>query len=102
LVRNDAAGAPTLVDLGAGIPVVTGGLLTIAIWCPAAGTSIWLRAVNDLTGTVFEQEVTPDRRRCRHMGQSRVAGGFVIASGAECIILPPAYAFSPAAAIVLR
>ena len=60
LVRNDATGAPTLVDLGAGFPVVTAGLITLTIWCPAAGTSIWLRAVNELTGAVFEQEVTTD------------------------------------------
>jgi hypothetical protein len=60
LVRNDATGAPTLVDLGAGFPVVTAGLLTLTIWCPAAGNSIWLRAVNELTGAVFEQEVTTD------------------------------------------
>lgn len=60
LVRNDATGAPTLVDLGAGFPVVTAGLLTLTIWCPAAGSSIWLRAVNELTGAVFEQEVTTD------------------------------------------
>ena len=60
LVSNDAAGAPTLVDLGAGFPVATAGLITLTIWCPAAGTSIWLRAVNELTGAVFEQEVTTD------------------------------------------
>ncbi len=60
LVRNDGTGAPTLLDLGAGFPVATAGLITLTIWCPAAGTSIWLRAVNELTGTVFEQEVTTD------------------------------------------
>lgn len=60
LVSNDATGAPTLVDLGAEFPVVTAGLITLTIWCPAAGTSIWLRAVNELTGAVFEQEVTAD------------------------------------------
>ena len=60
LVSNDATGAPTLVDLGAGFPVATAGLITLTIWCPAGGTSIWLRAVNDLTGAVFEQEVTTD------------------------------------------
>lgn len=60
LVSNDATGAPTLIDLGAAFPVVTAGLITLTIWCPAAGTSIWLRAVNELTGAVFEQEVTTD------------------------------------------
>lgn len=60
LVRNDATGAPTLVDLGAGFPVVAAGLITLTIWCPAAGTSIWLRAVNELTGAIFETEVTTD------------------------------------------
>ncbi|WP_218062265.1 hypothetical protein [Paracoccus haeundaensis] len=51
---------PTLVDLGAGFPVATAGLITLTIWCPAAGASIWLRAVNELTGAIFEQEVTTD------------------------------------------
>ncbi|WP_374391818.1 hypothetical protein [Tabrizicola sp.] len=60
LVSNDATGVLTLLDLGAGFPVATAGLLTLTIWCPAAGTSIWLRAVNELTGAVFEQEVTTD------------------------------------------
>ncbi len=60
LVCNNNTGAPTLVDLGAGLPVVTGGLLTFTRWCPAASTSIWLRAVNELTGAVFEQEMTTD------------------------------------------
>ncbi|MEH7829658.1 hypothetical protein V6590_16020 [Gemmobacter sp. JM10B15] len=60
LVTNDATGAPTLVDLGAGFPVATAGLITLTIWCPAAGASIWLRAVNELTGAIFEQEVTTD------------------------------------------
>lgn len=59
-VIDRATGAPTLVDLGAGFPVVTGGLQTSTIWCPATGTSIWLRAVSELTGAVFEQEVTTD------------------------------------------
>lgn len=60
LVSNDATGAPTLVDLGAGFPVATAGLITLTIWCPAVSTSIWLRAVNELTGAVFEQEATTD------------------------------------------
>lgn len=41
-------------------PVATGGLITLTIWCPAAGSSIWLRAVNELTGAALEQEVTTD------------------------------------------
>ena len=60
LVANDGTGAPTLTDMGAAFAIATGGVLTLFIAAPANGTSIWVRAVSELTGAVFEAEVTAD------------------------------------------
>jgi hypothetical protein len=43
MVTNDGTGAPTLSDMGA-----------------PNGSSVWVRAVNEVTGAVFEQEITTD------------------------------------------
>ena len=60
LVTNDAVGAPTLTDLGASFAIATGGLLTLTIAAVPNAASIWVRVVDDVTGAVFEQEVTTD------------------------------------------
>lgn len=60
LVANDGTGAPTLADMGAAFVVATGGVLTLFIAAPPNGSSIWVRAVNEVTGAVFEQEITAD------------------------------------------
>ena len=60
LVSNEASGAPTLVDMGASFAIATGGVLTLFIAAaPNAGT-IWVRVVDDVSGAVFEQEVSAD------------------------------------------
>jgi len=60
LVHNDGAGAPTLIDLGASFPVATGGVLTLFISAPPNGSSVWVRMVDEVSGAVFEQEITAD------------------------------------------
>ena len=60
LVTNDAAGAPTLTDMGASFVIATGGLLTLTIATVPNAASIWVRVVDDVTGAVFEQEVLAD------------------------------------------
>ena len=60
LVTNDGTGAPTLTDMGAPFAIATGGVLTLFIATPPNGTSVWVRAVNEVTGAVFEQEITAD------------------------------------------
>ena len=60
LVTNDAIGAPTLTDMGAGFALATGGVLTLMIAAMPNAASIWLRLLDDVTGAVFEQEVTAD------------------------------------------
>ena len=60
LVTNDAAGAPTLTDMGASFAIATGGVLTLTIAAVPNAASIWVRVTDDVTGAVFEQEVTTD------------------------------------------
>ena len=60
LVTNDGTGAPTLTDMGAPFAIALGGVLTLFIAAPPNGSSVWLRAVNEVTGAVFEQEITAD------------------------------------------
>lgn len=60
LVVNDGTGAPTLTDMGAAFAIATGGVLTLFIAAPPNGSSVWVRAVNEVTGAVFEQEITAD------------------------------------------
>ncbi len=60
MVTNDGTGAPTLTDMGAPFAIATGGVLTLFIAAPPNGSSVWVRAVNEVTGAVFEQEITTD------------------------------------------
>tara|TARA_R110002110_G_scaffold296500_1_gene510747 strand:+ start:3844 stop:5766 length:1923 start_codon:yes stop_codon:yes gene_type:complete len=60
LVTNDATGAPTLTDMGASFAIATGGVLTLFIAAAPNAASLWVRAVNEVTGAVFEQEITAD------------------------------------------
>jgi hypothetical protein len=60
LVTNDGTGAPTLTDMGAPFAIATGGVLTLFIAAPPNAASVWVRAVNEVTGAVFEQEITAD------------------------------------------
>ncbi|CAN1550421.1 hypothetical protein MCELHM10_02154 [Paracoccaceae bacterium] len=60
LVANDGTGAPTLTDMGASFGIATGGVLTLFIAAPPNGGSVWVRVVDEVSGTVFEQEITAD------------------------------------------
>lgn len=60
LVAKDGTGAPTLTDLGAAFAIATGGVVTLFIAAPPNGSSVWVRAVNELTGAIFEQEIAAD------------------------------------------
>jgi hypothetical protein len=60
LVANDGTGAPTLTDMGASFAIETGGVLTLYIAAPPNGSSVWVRVVDEVSGAVFEQEVTTD------------------------------------------
>jgi hypothetical protein len=60
LVTNDGTGAPTLTDMGASFAISTGGVLTLFIASPPNGSSVWARVVDEVSGAVFEQEITAD------------------------------------------
>ncbi|MBP8265133.1 MAG: DUF2793 domain-containing protein [Zoogloea sp.] len=60
LVANDGTGAPTLTDMGASFAIATGGVLTLFIAAPPNGSSVWVRVVDEVSGAVFEQEITAD------------------------------------------
>jgi hypothetical protein len=60
LVANDASGTPTLVDMGASFAIATGGVLTLTIAAEPNSGSIWVRVVDEVSGAVFEQEVSAD------------------------------------------
>jgi hypothetical protein len=60
LVTNDGTGAPTLTDMGASFAIATGGVLTLFIAAPPNGSSVWVRVVDEVSGAVFEQEITVD------------------------------------------
>jgi len=60
LVANDGTGAPTLTDMGASFGIATGGVLTLFIAAPPNGSPVWVRVVDEVSGAVFEQEITAD------------------------------------------
>ena len=60
LVSNDASGAPTLTDMGASFAIATGGVLTLTIAASPNAGSVWVRVVDEVSGAVFEQEITAD------------------------------------------
>ena len=40
--------------------IATGGVLTLFIAAPPNGGSVWVKAVDEVSGSVFEQEITAD------------------------------------------
>jgi hypothetical protein len=60
LVHNDGNGAPTLTDLGAVFPVTTDRVLTLLISAEPNGSSVWVRVVDEVSGDIFEQQITTD------------------------------------------
>jgi hypothetical protein len=60
LVANDGTGAPTLTDMGASFAIATGGVLTLYVAAAPNAASVWVRLVNEVSGAVFEAEITAD------------------------------------------
>ncbi len=44
----------------ASFAIATGGVLTLFIAAPPNGSSVWMRVVGEISGAVFEQEITAD------------------------------------------
>ena len=60
LVANDGAGAPTLTDMGAAFAIAAGGVLTLYIATQPNGSLVWVRIVDEVSGTIFEDEIIAD------------------------------------------
>lgn len=60
LVANDGTGAPTLTDMGASFAIATGGVLTLYVAAAPNAASVWVRLFNEVSGAVFEAEITAD------------------------------------------
>ena len=61
LVHNDSSGAPTLIDLGAGFPVVsTTNVLTLTIAAAPNGSDIGVRGVEEVSGAAVDFTITSD------------------------------------------
>jgi hypothetical protein len=60
MVTNDGTGAPTLTDMGASFAIATGGVLTLYVAAAPNAGSVWARLVNEVSGAVFEAEITAD------------------------------------------
>jgi hypothetical protein len=60
VVTNDGTGAPTLTDMGSSFAIATSGVLTLFIAAAPNAASVWVRAVNEATGAVYEREITTD------------------------------------------
>jgi hypothetical protein len=60
LIANDGTGEPTLSDMGASFGIATGWVLTLFIAAPPNGSSVSVRAVDKVSGVVFEQEIAAD------------------------------------------
>lgn len=60
MVQNDAAGAPTLTDLGASFAINTTDVLTLYIGAAPNGSSIGLLLVNETTGDSYDATLTTD------------------------------------------
>ena len=61
LVHNDGAGAPTLIDLGAGFPVASmTNVLTLYIAAAPNGSDIGVRVVEEVSGAAVEFTITSD------------------------------------------
>ncbi|MEB3211096.1 MAG: hypothetical protein VKL39_07060, partial [Leptolyngbyaceae bacterium] len=61
VIHNDAAGAPTKLDMGASFPVSsTTNVYTFFVACPPNGSSIFVEAVEEVSGAKYIAELTTD------------------------------------------
>ena len=58
LVANNGTFAPTMTDMGASFGIATGGVLTQFTAAQPNGSSVWALVVDEVSGAVFEKEIT--------------------------------------------
>jgi hypothetical protein len=49
-----------MIDKGASFAIASGWLLTLFIAAPPNGSSVWVRVIDEVTGAVFEREITAE------------------------------------------
>ena len=60
IVHNDASGTPTLINASATFALATDAVVTLTVASPPNASSVWVRIVDEASGTVFEREATTD------------------------------------------
>ncbi len=60
IVHNDASGAPTLINASSTFTLATDAVITLTIAAAPNAGSVWVRIVDEPSGTVFERELTTD------------------------------------------
>ncbi len=60
IVHNDASGAPTLINASATFALATDAVVTLIVAASPNAGSVWVRIVDEPSGTVFERELTTD------------------------------------------
>jgi len=60
LAHNDGTGAPTLINMSAYFTLATDTVITLIVAAAPNAASVWVRAVDEAAGTVFERELTTD------------------------------------------
>ncbi len=60
IVHNDASGAPTLINASSTFALATDAVITLTIAAAPNAGSVWVRIVDEPSGTVFERELTTD------------------------------------------
>jgi hypothetical protein len=58
IVHNDAAGAPTLINSSAAFALATDAVVTLTVASAPNASSVWVRIVDESSGTLFERELT--------------------------------------------
>lgn len=58
--------------MGTSFAIATGGVLTLFIAAPPNGSSVWVRVVDEVSGAIFEQEITADLPAATQFLSSRV------------------------------
>ncbi len=60
IVHNDGSGAPTLINASSTFALGTDAVITLTIAAAPNAGSVWVRIVDEPSGTVFERELTTD------------------------------------------
>jgi hypothetical protein len=60
IAHNDASGAPTLINASSTFTLATDAVVTLIVAASPNAGSVWVRIVEEPSGTVFERELTTE------------------------------------------